>query len=140
MRPSRCACIAATPSISSPKTSRFFSLFVAIGLSPTSLNAPSLTGFPFRIDRPPHAQTAALPLAACLVAPAQFPESTGTRHDLPGFRVVNQRELKRQQSCVVEVRAEMARKGRRLEKLHRLEPYAKCVWFGNVGRRPSRSR
>jgi hypothetical protein len=34
--------------------------------------------------------------------------------------VVNQIKLKRQQSCVVEIRAEVAREGRRLEKLHSL--------------------
>src|SRR5579864_410200 len=171
MRLSRCSCIAKTPSISSPKRSRFFSLFVAIWLSPRSLNAPSLTGLPFRIDRrtqdrllrrrqivslvlpvqreQPHlvflgkkvvndAQTAAFPLAARLIAPAQFAESTGTRHDPPGFRVVNRKELKRQQSCVIEIRTEMARKGRRLEKLHRLNHTLNAYGLAMPSRRRSK--
>jgi hypothetical protein len=63
------------------------------------------------------AQAAALPLAARLVTPAQLPESTGARHDLPSLWMVDQKELERQQSRVVEIGAEMAREGRRFEKL-----------------------
>ena len=66
------------------------------------------------------AQAAALSLAPRLVRPAQFPEPTRARHNLAGLRVVDQEELKSQQSRVVEIRAEVAREGRRFEELHQL--------------------